>query len=42
MTAARLTLKQDGDVEFAHEGGAQLLGDASDGLGNLLRFRLHG
>jgi peptide subunit release factor 1 (eRF1) len=40
--AAQLTLEQDGDVEIVHEGAAQRLRDACDGMGAALRFRLHG
>ncbi|MEA2578106.1 MAG: peptide chain release factor subunit 1 [Chloroflexota bacterium] len=40
--AAQLTLEQDGDVEVVHEGAAQRLRDACDGMGAALRFRLHG
>jgi peptide chain release factor subunit 1 len=40
--AAQLTLEQDGDVEIVHEGAAQRLRDACDGMGAVLRFRLHG
>jgi peptide chain release factor subunit 1 len=39
--AAQLTLEQDGGVEIAHEEAAQRLSDACDGMGALLRFRLH-
>jgi peptide chain release factor subunit 1 len=40
--AAQLALEQDGDVEIAHEGAGQRLRDACEGMGALLRFRLHG
>jgi peptide subunit release factor 1 (eRF1) len=40
--AAQLTLEQDDDVEVVHEGAAQRLRDACDGMGAALRFRLHG
>jgi peptide chain release factor subunit 1 len=39
--AAQLTLEQDGGVEIAHEEAAERLRDACDGMGALLRFRLH-
>jgi peptide chain release factor subunit 1 len=40
--AAQLTLEQDGEVEIVHEGAAQQLHDACDGMAAALRFRLHG
>jgi peptide chain release factor subunit 1 len=40
--AAQLALEQDGDVEIVHEGAAQRMRDACDGMGALLRLRLHG
>jgi peptide chain release factor subunit 1 len=40
--AAHRTLRQDGDVEIVHEGAAQRLREACDGMGAILRFRLHG
>jgi peptide chain release factor subunit 1 len=39
--AAQLTLEQDGGVEIVHEAAAQRLRDACDGMGAVLRFRLH-
>ncbi len=39
--AAQLTLEQHGDVEVVHEGAARRLRDACEGMGALLRFRLH-
>jgi peptide subunit release factor 1 (eRF1) len=39
--AAQLTIEQGGGVEIAHEGAAERLHDACDGMGALLRFRLH-
>jgi peptide subunit release factor 1 (eRF1) len=39
--AAQLTLEQDGDVEIVHEGAAQRLRDGCDGMGAILRSRLH-
>jgi hypothetical protein len=42
MTADQLTLEQNGGVETVHEEEAQRLRDACDGMGALLRFRLHG
>jgi peptide chain release factor subunit 1 len=39
--AAQLTLEQDGDVEIVHDGAAQRLRDACDGMGAALRFQLH-
>ncbi|HEX5013858.1 MAG TPA: Vms1/Ankzf1 family peptidyl-tRNA hydrolase [Candidatus Limnocylindrales bacterium] len=39
--AAQLTIEQDGDVEIVHERAAQRLRDACDGMGAVLRFRLH-
>ena len=40
--AAQLTLEQDGAVEIVHEGPAQRLREACEGMGAALRFRLHG
>jgi peptide subunit release factor 1 (eRF1) len=39
--AAQLTLEQDGGVEISHGEAAEPLRDACDGMGALLRFRLH-
>jgi peptide subunit release factor 1 (eRF1) len=39
--AGQLTLEHDGDVEIVHERAAQRLRDACDGMGAVLRFRLH-
>jgi peptide chain release factor subunit 1 len=39
--AAQLTLEQDGGVEIVHEAAAERLRDACDGVGAVLRFRLH-
>jgi peptide chain release factor subunit 1 len=40
--AAQQTLEQDGQVEIVHEAAAERLRDECDGIGALLRFRLHG
>jgi peptide chain release factor subunit 1 len=40
--AAYRTLRQDGDVEIVHDAAAQRLREACDGMGAVLRFRLHG
>lgn len=39
--AAQLTLEADGDVEIVHEGPAQRMRDACDGMAAVLRFPLH-
>ena len=39
--AAQLTLQQDGGVEIVREAAAERLRDACDGVGAVLRFRLH-
>jgi peptide chain release factor subunit 1 len=39
--AAQLTLEHDGDGESVHERAGQRLRDACDGMGAVLRFRLH-
>lgn len=39
--AAQLTLEQDGDVEIVHEAAAARLREACQGMGAVLRFRLH-
>ena len=39
--AAQQTIEQDGDVEIVHDRAAQRLRDACDGMGAVLRFRLH-
>jgi hypothetical protein len=41
MTADPLTVEQNGGIENDHEEEAQRLRDACDGLGAVLRFRLH-
>jgi peptide chain release factor subunit 1 len=40
--AAQQTLEQDGRVEIAHEAAAERLRAECDGIGAVLRFRLHG
>jgi len=40
--AAQDTLRQDGAVEIVHDAAARRLRDACDGMGAVLRFRLHG
>ncbi len=39
--AAQLTLVQDAEVEIAHDAAAGRLRDSCDGMGAVLRFRLH-
>jgi peptide chain release factor subunit 1 len=39
--AAQQTIEQEGDVEIVRERAAQRLRDACDGMGAVLRFRLH-
>jgi peptide subunit release factor 1 (eRF1) len=39
--AAQQTIEQDGDVELVHEAAAARLRDACEGMGAVLRFRLH-
>ena len=39
--AAQLTLEQEGEVEIVHEAAAERLRDACEGIGAVLRFRLH-
>ena len=41
VLAAQQTIEQDGDVEIVHDRAAQRLRDACDGMGAVLRFRLH-
>ena len=41
LGAVASRLEQDGDVDIVQERAAQRLRDACDGMGAVLRFRLH-